>query len=181
MSTFKEKLAKAKLPRRTVEICLAGDLVAEFEQLERQLAEAGRVPASDSLEDSSGLVAIAEQIEALREQMREATETFVVQALPRPRYRALKAEHPPRQDDEGEVIAEDRFMDANLDTLMEPLFRACLVEPEMDDETWAETVEWLSDRQYDDLMNAAIFVNKGGVSIPFSRAASAILQSSGSE
>lgn len=181
MSTdFREKLKRAKLPRRSVEICLAGDLVAEFERLSRELEQASQRPAVDSIEGDSGMLEIAQRIEALRERMRADTEEFIVQALPGPKYRELKAQHPPRQDDDG-VIDDDKFLDANIDTFAEPLLRACLVAPEFDDELWAETVEALTDRQYDDLVNAAIFVNKGSVTVPFSRAASAILSSSGSE
>jgi hypothetical protein len=181
MTDFREKLKRAKLPRRTVEICLAGDQVAEFERLSRELEQASQRPAVDSIEDDGGMLEIAQRIEALRGQMRADTEEFVVQALPGPKYRELKAQHPPRQDDEGAVIDDDRFLDANLETFAEPLLRACLVAPEFDDELWAETVEALTDRQYEDLVNAAIFVNKGSVTVPFSRAASAILSSSAPE
>lgn len=179
VSTFKEKRARATLPRRTVEICLAGDLVAEFEGLTRDLEEAAQRPSTNSIEDDGGMREIAAAIEALRERMRDDTEIFVIQALPGPKYRALKAEHPPRQNDEGEIVDEDKFLDANLDTFAEPLLRACLVSPEHDDDAdWSETVDRLTDRQYEDLINAAIYVNKGRVEIPFSRAASAILSSS---
>lgn len=181
MSTFAEKLAKAKLPRRTVEICLAGDLVAEFENLERQLDEAARRPASDSIEDDGGVTAIAEQMEALRQQMREDSHTFVVQALPRPAYQRLKDEHPPRESEDGEIRREDVILDANYDTFLTPLLRASLVDPVLDDATWADLESKISDSQFNALVNAAVTVNKGGLSVPFSRAASAILSSSGSE
>lgn len=176
MSDFKKMLADARLPERSMPVCLRGDLVAEFEELDRQLTEAQR-NTSTSIEDS-GAAGIAERIEALRVEMREHTYTFRLRALPKKRYRELKAEHPPRKDDDGAVRDEDRLMDANMDALQEPLLRACLVDPVLDDAEWADLVDKLTDRQYSDLVGTAIYVNKGGVDVPFSHAASNLLRSS---
>lgn len=178
MTTYAEKLKRARKPRRTVDICLAGDLIAEYERLEKQLAEAQQAPVGQSMEDSGARVEIAEKIEALRTEMRAFTEEFVLEALSGKKYRALKAEHPPRQNDEGEVIDSDRALDVNMDEFAGPLIRACLVSPVLDDEEWAATEEALTDRQWDDLVAASIWANEGRVNIPFSRAASAILASS---
>jgi hypothetical protein len=40
MKNFKDLLGQAQLPEKTVEICLRGDLVAEFEETERALEQA---------------------------------------------------------------------------------------------------------------------------------------------
>lgn len=181
MTDFKSLLAGAQLPRRSVEICLRGDLTARFEELERELAAVVERPESQSIEDEPEALRIAREIEAVRAEMQEHSYTFVVQALPRPAYQSLKSEHPPRQNDEGEIRQEDAVLDANYDTFLEPLLRASLVDPEMDEATWAELVGKLSENQYNSLINAAYMVNKGGISVPFSRAASALLSSSGSE
>lgn len=178
MPDFKTLLAEAKLPERSVPVCLRGDLVAEFEELERQLQEAQRSTVS-SIEDGGG-AAIAEQMEALRAQMREHTYQFRLRALPKPAYRKLKAEHPPRKnDDTGEVLSEDVYLDANIEAIQEPLVRACIVDPVLDDITWTDLVGKLTDRQYGELVGTAIHVNRGGVDIPFSHAASNLLRSSG--
>lgn len=171
--------AKTKQPyTRTVPICLRGDLVAEFEELERKLAEVlAKASASTSMEGGLEHVEIVERIEALREEMKSATHVFVLRQLPGKDYRKLKLSHPPRLGDDNEVIDQDRVMDANVDSLAEPLLRACCADPVIDDEVWAE-IEELSDRQYDDLVNVAFLVNRGRVDVPFSRAASALLQSS---
>lgn len=171
---FKKLLADARLPEHSVPICLRGDLVAEFEQWDRELAEADRSPAA-GMEDAGPAAGIAERMEALRVQMREHTYQFRVRALPKARYRALKALHEPRKDDDsGEVLEEDRYLDANLDTFGEALLKACLVDPVLDDADWQDLFGddgKLTDQQYGVLVGAAILVNKGGVDVPFSPAA----------
>ena len=182
VSTFKEKLSRARKPRRTVDICLAGDLVAEFAELEKQLKEATKEQAASySLEDTGGAVELAERMEALRQEIREQVEPFVIQGLPGTTYRALKAQFPPREREDGQLVDSDRQLNTNVDDLAEPLIRACLVEPELDDQTWAETMEALTDGQWEELFAAAILVNEGRLTVPFSRAASAILQTSAHE
>ncbi|MET0419312.1 MAG: hypothetical protein ABW022_25140 [Actinoplanes sp.] len=182
MKNFKEMLSKAKLPQRTLPLCLRGDLVGQIEDLERQLAEAERADAtSHSIEDESDTVRIAGEIEALREEMRESTYTFVVQALPGPAFRELKEKHPPRENDEGQILTEDSLLDANYDTFLEPLLRACCVDPILDDETWSELEPKLSDNQYSQLLALAFYVNKGVVDVPFSHAASRLLRKNASE
>jgi hypothetical protein len=178
VSTFQDKIANAKLPRLTVPICLRGDLVAEIERLDRELVAASSSP-STGMEDGARLRELAERIEDLRTEMREDgnNHDFVLQALPGRDYRALKAQHPPRLDDEGDVVAGDRLLGANIDTLAEPLLRACCVDPELDDATWRSLEPVLTDGQYDQLVNAALLVNQGKVTVPFSRAASKVMRS----
>ena len=39
MTSIKDRLAAAKLPERSIQVCLRGDLAAEFDELERKLRE----------------------------------------------------------------------------------------------------------------------------------------------
>jgi hypothetical protein len=173
---FDTMLDDADLYTRTVPVCLKGSLVAEFEALEADLQAALIAPDADSKE-GSGAQQIAERMEQLREQMTAATYPFKLQALPKPKYRELKAKYPPRQDDEGTILDEDRMLDANMDDFPGPLLRACVVDPVLDDTTWARLEEKLTDRQYEDLAGMAIHVNKGGVNVPFSPDASKLRRS----
>lgn len=183
MKSFKQMLDGAKPHQRTVPICLRGDLVGQIEDLERQLADAEKSGSigADSIESEPDTLRLAREIEDLRTEMQDSTYTFVLQALRTTEYRALKDKHPPRENDEGEVVAEDRVIDANYDTFLEPLLRACCVDPVLDDETWAETEPKLSDNQYTQLLTLAYYANAGTVNVPFSRAASRHLQKSDSE
>jgi hypothetical protein len=192
MSSIKEKIKKASRPERTVPVCLNGQLVAEFEAAERRLQEAIRRPAVDSLDAGGETRELAEQVEALREQMLDGVVEFRLRAMPRKRWRAFISEHPPREDDDGVVDARDRNIGVNVDTFYPALIRTSTVEPELDDEDWlellggerklpdgqVEEVEGvLTSRQFDELAGAAWDLNRDTVDVPFSRAASRILSS----
>lgn len=192
--SIKEMLKAAKLPETTVPLCLRGDLQADFEQAERDLAEAQRRPA-DSLA-GTGTRAIAERIEDLREQMQEHTVDFRFRALSRHAWKALRDKHPPRRKEDGSPDERDMAVGANLDAFFDELIRVSLVEPELDADDWrtllgdsdeererreaaGEPVEdgTLTDRQWNQLGDAAWTLNRSEVSVPFSRAASKIMNS----
>lgn len=191
--SIKEMLKAAKLPETTVPLCLRGDLQADFEQAERDLAEAQRRPA-DSLA-GTGTRAIAERIEDLREQMQEHTVDFRFRALSRHAWKALRDEHPPRRKEDGSIDERDA-LGTNIDTFFDELIRVSLTEPELDEDDWrtlfgddeeerarreaeGEPVEdgTLTDRQWNQLADAAWTLNRGDVKVPFSRAASKIMNS----
>lgn len=170
-------IAAARLPERTVSLCLRGDLVAELERLDRELAELdrpGRV-VTDSLA-GDGRRGLAERIEALREEMRASTVSFVLRALPRRRWSALLAEHPPRDGDEG-----DKAMGINSESLFAALIGESIVSPTLSADELDTLLDAISSAQYDELANAAWSLNRRSVDIPFSPTASRILRSSGSE
>lgn len=169
---FATLLKGARLPERSVPVCLRGDLAADHEAAERDLEQAQQA-TGNSLE-GAGVGALVERIEALQAEMREHTYDFRVRAIPRPDFRALLAAHPPRRDETtGELDADDVNLGFDQTTFQDALIRACTVDPVLDDAGWQELLgEKLTDRQYLDLSNAAWFVNRGEVDVPFSRAAS---------
>lgn len=176
----KELIRAAKLPEKTVPVCLHADLVAEVEQSERELADTQRQPA-DSLAAGGKARLIAERIESLRQQMLDHTVEFVLRAMPRPRWKAFVAEHPPRKDDKGDVDERDRYVGINADTFYDALVRRSVVSPELDDEDWTLLLGddgKLTDRQFDTLADAAWALNRRDVDVPFSLAASRILRTS---
>ncbi len=179
---LKERLASAALPERTVPICLRGDLAARHEELERQLKEATSRP-DDSLA-GNGAGDLIDAITAIEAEMKEATVVFRIRALPKPAWRALIAEHPPRTNDEGDPLPEDLQMGCNSETIFDAITRACIIDPPLDDETWemmAGDDGRLTDRQLGRLADAAWMVNRGDVNVPFSRAASLVKRNTGTE
>jgi hypothetical protein len=177
---FKQLLAAAKLPERTVQLCLRGDLVAEFEALDRELAEAEKT-VSNSLA-GNGTGDLLDRMDALQAQMRESTATVRLRAMPKPAFRALVQSHPPRRDPEtNEMVDADKFLGVNGETFFDALIRACWVDPVLDDADWQQLVAVLSDRQYDELSDAAWSVNRSEVDIPFSPAASRMRRASADE
>lgn len=179
MKNFKQMLAESKRPERSVEICLRGDLVASFEELERDL-EAEERKALNSLGGGERTGELADQIEALRTEMAENSVIFRLRALSRPEFRAMVSAHPPRRDPTtNDPVDRDQFVGVNTDSFFDSLIRACVVEPEMDDEDWKLLLEdRLTDKQFDALSDAAWHLNRGDVDIPFSRAASRFSRSS---
>lgn len=159
----------AKLREGTVSVCLAGDLVGEWEALAEQLAQ---IPAGDSMA-GSGAGPIRERMNELCGQMLEQTVEFTLTALPRRLFRELKAAHPPRRDAEGKLLDPRDGLGVNYDTFMDALVRAAIVEPKLDDETLTLLLdERLTDRQYEDLTDVAWNLNRQTVSIPFLQAVS---------
>jgi hypothetical protein len=176
---FAKLLADAKLPEKTVPVCLRGDLVADFEAADRELEQAQKKPASSLA--GSGTSALTERLEALEAEMREHTYTFRLRGMPRHVWRELMAAHPPRVGDDGELVMEDRLTGANRLTVFEPLVRASIVDPVLDDAQFADLMSKLTDRQFEDLTSAAWDLNQGSVDIPFSRAASRIRRTTSDE
>ena len=198
MKNFKTMLGQAKLPERTVDICLRGDLVAAHKAAEQALIEAQRT-ASNSKEGNGVGVLIAE-VERIQEQMKASTFPFLIRALSRPRFRALQKAHPPRRGDDGELDENDAKVGFNRETFFDALLKCTTAEPDMGVDTeayftsllagnhpvlpdgdWPELLDKLVDSQYGDLTDAAWFVNRDEVSVPFSLAASLAKQASAGE
>lgn len=165
------------LPTASVAVCMHADLTAEHEDLDRRLKDALNAPR-DSLAAGSNATALSEQIRQLEERMREHTVTFVFRALPRPQWKKLIADHPPRQTPDGQVDERDKYIGVNTETFFPAMIRACCVDPVLGDDVWQLLFdEKLTDRQFDGLSNAAWDLNRREVDVPFSLAASRIRNS----
>jgi hypothetical protein len=170
-------ISEAKLAERSVALCLRGDLTAQLQELERQLQEAEATrQASGALSGGARSRELAEQIEALRAQMLEHTLTLTLRAVPRRRWTALIAEHPPRANDEL-----DQQLRVNVDTFFAVAVRECTVDPAMTTAQWDKLDEKLSDAQWHTLTAACWAINARDVEVPFSRLASRLTQDSESE
>jgi hypothetical protein len=113
--------------------------------------------------------------------MREHTYEFRLRALPRAPWRALCRRAPATQ---GRRRLGHRLRDrigVNADTFYDAIIRACLVDPELTDDDWDQLAGALTDRQYDELSDAAWGLNRREVDVPFSRAASRMKRDSAAE
>jgi hypothetical protein len=170
----------AKLPERSVAVCMRPDLVAEHERLNRELDKSANRPRT-SLADGGETNRLAEQIRALEADMEESTVEFKMRAMPRPTWKAFVAAHPPRKNGD-EVDERDAYVGLNAETFFPAIIRRCTISPELPDDVWTLLLdEKLTDRQFDNLANAAWALNRGEVDVPFSRAASRVLSNSESE
>ena len=163
----------AKLPIRTVMVCLRPDLVEPYEALTDQIAAAKQVAArSHSMTAPPDLTELTNQLRDVEQEMQAATVPFALRALARPAFRALFAAHPPRKDDEGNPVTAD-WNGVNTTTFYDALIRACTVAPELDEDTWRILLEEkLTDRQYEDLAQAAFDISRDKIDYPFLSGAS---------
>ena len=167
-------IAAAKLPEKSVPICLRGDLLSEWDTADAELMQISRTElVAPSLADGGRRRALAEQMEALREQMLAESVQFRLRAVGRRRWTQLLAEHPPRDG-----VDSDRALGVNGETFFTAIVRACVVEPVLTEAQWAGLLdETLTSAQFEALADAAWTLNRKGVDVPFSRAASRVVGS----
>lgn len=168
MADFAEILSAVKLPEKTLPLCLRGDLVAEWESLERQL-QAAQTANADSLAGRGDAHQLAERMQAIRDEMRAHEHVFRFRGKSAQEYSDLQAKHPatPQQREQG--------LDLNWDTWPTALIAACCVDPAMSEDQAAELRNAVSDAQWDAMYVAALAVNRQVVDVPNSDSVSAIL------
>lgn len=166
--SVKDILAAAKPVERSVTICVAGDLNAQIEDLERELQAAAKRPHT-SLASSGDERALAEQIEALRERMSEHEVTFTFRALSSRAWSDLMARHPGRRE------LDEAF---NVDTIAADVIASCAVDPEMTIEDADSLADVLNNAQFGALFECAWRCNTKALDVPFSVIASRVLRDS---
>ncbi|MEO3978769.1 hypothetical protein [Streptomyces sp. CAU 1734] len=167
MPDISEILKKAKAREKSVFICLAGDLLAEADRLEKQLQETTEEFRADSLASANPAEKLSRELKAVREKMRKAEVEFRFRALGARAYSDLLAAHPGKEPGEG----------FDPDTFPQALVSACAVDPVMTPEQAGELFEVLNEGQRNTLMQGAYDVNNETASLPFSVTASGILGS----
>ena len=166
MPNIEEILKKAKPRETTVPLYLAGDLVAEIEILERQLAEAGDGTwTPDSMADTDPRAPIAEKIAQVRKKLKASEVVFRFRALPDTEWSDLLAAHPPK--DENGIF--------DVDTFPRAVISKCCVSPIMTPEQVDRLNAVLNQPQRNQLFDGAYGVNTEGTALPFSVTASGIL------
>jgi hypothetical protein len=202
MSTdFKTLLGRAKLPERSVPVCMVADLTAQFEAAERELVALHRTHGDVGLEGGPALD-VAVRMDDLQRRMQDGTYLFRLRGLPRPKLLRLVAAHPPRRDDQGNVLDADIVLGHTFDTttMYDDLLKATVFDPVLTDDEWrqllgdsdaecelrvaaGEPVEdgKLTDNQIKVLAGTALFLCAGEVDIPFSRVGSLIRRSTSSD
>lgn len=167
-------LDQARKPERTVRVCLRGDLVADIEEKERQIAES---MTSDRV--AGPRAALGDEIDALREQMEAASVTLRLRALNRRAWADLEAKHPPRKDDAGELHRLDAVVGFNNDALFAEAIPQSLVDPELTPAQLDRLLDAITNQQYDEIVTCVYILNCQRITVPFSALASASRDSSG--
>lgn len=166
--SFDDVLAQARPAQRSVTICLAGDLNVQVEELDQQLSRELKSTHA-SLGSSGREREIAEQIEALREQMAEHEVTFTFRALSARKWSDLMAAHP------GRPGKDEAF---NTETFPDAMLAACAVEPEMTVEQVTSLADSLGNAEFSALFDCAWSCNQKSLDVPFSVLASRVLRES---
>lgn len=171
-------------PEKIVALCLRGDLRAEWDRLRAQLDTAPADDEPSTMAARASKRRIADQLKQVEDEMRAATVEFRLRALPRKRlpgmrpgqvvWHELVERHPPRTGADGKPDRRDTAIGVNTDSFFDELVRVSIVEPEVDERRWQALLERLTDAQWDELARAAWSLNRSGVDVPFSRAASII-------
>lgn len=175
----KDLIKGARLAERVMPVCLRADLSAEFEELERQL-QAEQLKPARALSGNPEARRISQELEKLREQMAEHELQLRLRAIPQRKYKKLIGQYPPQKG-----IKLDEAVGYHFDGFVESLIRASVVEPALDDDDWTmllgddDTDGVLTSGQYDALYEACRDLNRGNTTVPFSRAAYAIIHGSG--
>lgn len=145
-------LAKAEPARRTVRVCIRGDLSGRIETLRERWAAAVQYDADRNAPATAP--ALWDEIAALEREAEAATVAFVVEAVGSTLWRRLVAEHPPPPDD----LEGWRW---NLETFPPAALAASAVEPAMTEEQAAALADKLSNGQWQKLFGAVLTVNIG--------------------
>lgn len=176
---IKQLLKEARLPERTVVLCLNQDLNSELEIAERKLDEALAGPDMSSL-DGAAHPELRAEIEAIKERMSDSKMEFKYRAWTRNVWNRIVQENPPQEGDEA-----DKQHGFNWDAVTEIMIRECLVGVRTDDnDAWTplDDEDWLmlvgdgtddnpgalSSVQFDLLATIVWRVNRRDVDVPFS-------------
>ena len=172
-----------KRPTRSVAICLDGDLLAEYEELNRELVEERRAAVTDKRVNNPELRKLEKRHAELYEAQAENTAEFKLRALRRDEWDALKDQNPPRKDNE-----EDKQLGYNPDALVDAVMAAdgviesVTLAGELVDFTakdWAELSKDMTEAQYFEFQKAVIELHSQNRAVPFSSAGYAKTQRSG--
>lgn len=169
MIDIDEVIAGAKLPERTLPLCLRGDLQAEWEDLQRQLTVEQANTADESLAGNPKVLELANRMEAIGQEMASCEVVFRFRGLHSKAYSDLLAAHKAPEDKQDETVDG-----LDWQTYPTALIAACAIDPVMSVEKAEALSEAVTNRQWDDLFQTALAVNRSQVSIPFSLSASAI-------
>ena len=149
-------LAIATPPRRTVSVCLRGDLVSKAETLRTAWQEA--VERDREHIASSTAPALWDELADIEKEAQAATVDFTFEAVSSALWRKLVAEHPPPPDEPGWMWDPETFPIAAL--------AASCIEPAMTESQATELAEKLSNAQWQKLFLAAMNVNVGDDLVP---------------
>ena len=170
-NSIEDILAEATPRERTVKVCIRGDLAGEAERLQDELSKVSEDWEPTDLTDVHPGRALAEELKALREQIRAAERPFRLRYIGDKPYSDLMAAHPGTDDSEA----------FDSQTFPRALIAASCVDPVMSEEQVAQLFEKINQGEIKKLFDAAWDVHNSSEMVPFSLLASGLLAALGGE
>lgn len=165
---FEQILAGVRPKTVTVRVCLRGDLLAQHEALERELAQARRDDAVESRHDLAP--GVARRLQELEAELDAAAVEFTFRAIGQKAWTDLLVQHKPNEE-HREVGYE-----FNPTTFPQVAMAAAAVEPMMTEAQAQQLFAAVNFGQWQQLWRGCLAVNVEGSTVPFSAAASAVLR-----
>lgn len=159
--SYSDVKGKFKAREKSVQLVTDGELLAELEAAQAELAAAARAVRS-SLDDGIPTHVLAERVRELEQQVAESVVTFRFRGLGRNAYRRLQAEHKPTEDDEL----------FNPETFTPALLAACSLDPVLTVDDVLDLFDALTEGQADQLTRAAYLACTSVDDVPFRQTAS---------
>lgn len=171
MGDIEQLRSKVKRRRETAKVLLDASLLSRHAELEERLAKAIDYDAKHNEPETSR--PLAEEIEALEDEIEEAQTEFVFESIGAAAWLDLAAQYPPTK--EQKATGAER----NPDSFLPAAIAASCVDPEMtlDDASWFAAE--LSAGEWSKLAYACCLANEGVGDSPKSQLASAILRLTG--
>ncbi len=154
-------IAGARLPERTVDICLRGDLLADLDEARTRLMVAAA--GAPSLGD--GPAQVREEIAGIEAQMRAASVTFRLRALSRAAFNQIIVDRPPRAG-----VKRDQDAGYDVHAVESAMIRACTVDPDLSAEQWDGLEAALTPFQFGALVASCDSLNLDPLLVPRSPA-----------
>jgi hypothetical protein len=156
--TFEEVMALVALPEDTLLLCLAGDVMAEIADLQRQLDEA---PPASNIGERSPAAILQERIAEAAERMRASEVPFKLRAIDGKAWGPFDAVKPLPVKDEPDEVYQARL----YPWITEMVSRTC-IDPVMSPEQVDQLVLALPPMSWARLQNACWVLNAGPVEVP---------------
>lgn len=172
--TLEEILSQAKSTPRisTAKVLLRQDLATRHTEAEAELStQIAKTTLGASLQDAGDTQRIAERVQAVEAEIRDAEVEFKFQSIGRKAWADLLARHPPTTKQK----TADKRTTFNPETFPLAAIAASCVQPAMDVDGAGDLEELLSDAQFSQLWNACVDANLGGGDSPNSLLAGRIL------
>lgn len=148
-----------------VPVCLAGDLAGEADRLRAELEQLPEEWQPQSMGDVDPRLALLRDIEAVKQDMRDASVEFHFVSIGHTAYSNLLADHPPTAEQADQVGAAALPYDPA--TFLPALLAASCDDPVMTPDEALRLLGKLNDGQAQALFNAALLVNEEPSPLPF--------------